>query len=260
MTDKIDSYLNQEMTGDELLLFENRLKSDPILAKEVKQQKEIILHIEEKGNKDLKSFLIELENNDLSSKANKKITGGGNQSTKSATMFTLRKLVTGVAASIAIVAASIWAFKTTQVNQTKDLFNEYYSPYPNDLVKIERSDTEMTNLQTAMTKYGNADYKAAIVDIDNYIATAQNEHLVNELAFFKAISNLSIGNIDEAKQALIELNADEPFEYSDKIKWYLALAHLTAGEESLAKRVLKNLIQSGQRYKLTEAKALLEEI
>ncbi len=260
ITDKIDRYLNGSMSGVELSQFESQLKSNPDLAIEIKQQQEIVLHIEEKGNRDLKSFLIGLENQDVSSYGKQDTSGNTIKPKKSATILTLRKLITGVAASLAIITASIWAFKTTQVNQTQDLFSEYYSPYPNDLVKIERSDSQVTPLQSAMTEYAKENYKSAIIKIHNYTSATPDGHLVNELTFFKAISYLSIGNIDEAKQSLQSLHSLESFEYADKVNWYLALTHINAGEDGLAKSVLQDLINSGQRYKLDEAKKLLGEI
>lgn len=252
ITDKIDRYLNQEMSQEEHALFENEIKVNPELEIEIEQQRDIILYIEEKGNTDLKTFLKGIEN--------KQDNTSNTELKKNASIISLRKIATGIAAGIAILLASVWAFRSEQIQQPTELFSEYYSPYPNDLVKIERSGNENSILQKAMINYNQQEYQAAINDINQYILTDDTEHLDNELSFFKAISHLSMDNLREAKQVLETLNSIETFEYSDKVNWYLSLAYLKNGDNTLAKSKLENLINSGQSYKLKEAKTILSQL
>lgn len=252
ITDKIDRYLNHEMTGDELTLFQNEIETNPELKIEIEQQKDITNYLEENGNKELKGFLKDIESNINNSSSI--------DSKKNATVISLRKIVTSIAAGFAIILASTWAFRQTQIQQPSELFSEYYSPYPNDLVKIERSSDENSILQKAMINYNQKNYQEAINDIDQYMLTDDTEHLDNELSFFKAISHLSIDNLGEAKESLELLNSIDDFEYSDKVNWYLSLLYLKNGQTEKAKTSLHEIVNSGQTYKVEEAKVLLDQL
>jgi len=252
ITDKIDRYLNHEMSTEELSQFEREIKANPNLKNEIKQQKDIISYIEQKGNKDLKSFLSDIEY--------KQTKPSDDVVKKQSKIITLRKIVTGIAAGLAILLASIWTFRNTQIQQPSELFSEFYSPYPNDLVKIERSNENNSFLQKAMIKYSQKEYQAAINDIDQYIFNEESEHLDNELLFFKAISYVSLNNLPEARQSLETLNSIENFEYSDKVSWYLSLVYLKTGDIVTAKKSLEQLINSGQSYKMEEAKIILRQL
>jgi tetratricopeptide (TPR) repeat protein len=237
--EKIERYLSGQMNGDEKADFENEMKNDPVLMKNVELDKALVEQIK------YHAFL------------EKQILHGKKELKRHKNLQLTTYTILSLAAVLLILffIPGIW-----QQNNYDKLFASAYQVYPNDYLSVDatfRGDTMIDSLElAAMTAYENKDFLNAESKIKEILQTGEN----HELRFFLSITQLENGKTDDAIESLQALySLPENFKYYEQTRWYLALAWIKLNNKEEAKRLLNELSEI-EGYYWDKAKVLKEKM
>lgn len=171
---------------------------------------------------------------------------------KKKTIFPLKYWM---AASVVILAGTLFMLFNQSPTDANTLFKQYYEPYKNMVHPIERgvvSETENPELK-AFQFYDDNNYEAAETAFELAYSTEQKPYLL----LYQAICALENNNIIKAEQLLNEHQKHND-EFKNQNKWYLALLYLKTNRTSQAKILLTELTSSD--FKSKQATELLNKI
>ena len=138
------------------------------------------------------------------------------------------------------------------------IYAESFEPFPDIITSTLRGSetTKESALTDAMSLYEQGKYKDAIAIYNTYNGNASS---MANAQFYKAISQLSLGKIEEANQTLTNLSKNQDAsQISDAVKWYLGLSHLKLGQYDDVKRIFGSLPTS--HYKYENATSILNKL
>lgn len=234
----IDGYFENSLSQDQMIEFEQLLKTDADFASEVAFQKELQLSLKKNERQEIKQMFSEA--NDVSGSKGK----------------VLRMRPWLVAASIAIMiglASWFFIFNTEEIN-TEQLYAANFAPYDNVVHPIERGN-EIEDLKTQMfSAYEAQDYDLWFALLSQLTAEQKDDYL----DFYSAIVYMEIGNHEKAIP-LLQGYINDNGELDDRATWYLALSHLKLGELDESKQTLKILIEM-ESFKKSDAEKLLQRL
>ncbi len=243
--DIIQAYLNKQLSEEDTIAFEKRLKNDQNLAEEVIYFKEVNTLFKQKDlisvistvRKIREEVVIEPDFDfDASFEPNIISKGGGSL---------LRFWWLGaIGLSLAIVLV-IW------INQSK--VSQNFSPYKKlstellsdssahfeDLIGIQ----DNSPLSRAMSLYGqrNSDgYRAAIPLFEQY-QSQKNDSASDFPDLYLAICHTQIGQTEAAQKILTPLQNSDIQSIANAAKWYLAVCYLQVGQSESAKTLFYTL-------------------
>ncbi|MFV7234036.1 tetratricopeptide repeat protein [Flavobacterium sp. ZB4R12] len=229
-----DQYLQDELSAEEKVKFENQLSEDPELASAFDTFKELNLHLENKfGNADeFDSFKENLKSiSDAHFKASKpKVIG-------------FKPWIYLVAASVAVLIG-LFLFNP---NPNFEDFNQYENAY-----FTERGDVDK-NLKQAGETFNAKNYKAAIP----FFEAVLKEKKTPEIQYFYGISLLEVNQIQEAEAVFNELKAGTSI-YKNKAIWSLALSKLKQKDYKSCKEILLTIPSDYEDY--DQVQELLKEL
>jgi TolA-binding protein len=231
--ERIESYLNNTMSQEDFLTFEEQLKSDSTLQKQVTEHKILFEAVETQS---LKEQLNEFHK--LASETEMPKIG-----TSKVRSLQLRKLA--IAASL-IIAAGYFLFFNGSTNEK--LYTNYFTPDPG-LVTTMSSNSNF-EFYDAMVNYKQGDYKKAI---SKWEVLQQNKPKNDTLNYFLGVAHLANKNEDSAILFLALVTKTSKSTFKSDAYYYLGLAYLKANNVELAK---KNLTFSD----VDNSKALLTEL
>lgn len=243
--DDIDRYLEHKMSAQEHKAFEERIKSDPALRKEVALQQDITAGINLFGGEALKKKLqsADREETDLPSDSEAKNNRG-------------RPMYTwiGIAASLsALFLVAILLFD--RGTDPQELYATYYEPYPNVVNPAQRSEGAATDAAgQAMYFYEQGEFEKAI-----QLFTQEPSLSDQAYRFYLGVSYLGSKNAQQAISILTPLSEDAQFAFHEPVLWYLGLAQLQTSKPELARETLQKVIAIGGDYK-AEAQAILDAL
>lgn len=123
-------------------------------------------------------------------------------------------------------------------NKAQELFAQYYQPYQLNY-QVRSAEVSEINLQQAYQEYDKKNFSQAIALFDKVMRTD------NTLQFYKGISNIESGKLNEAVKVLEESLENKSNTYFSQTHWYLSLAFLKLNQPEKAKLhllwLLKNL-------------------
>jgi tetratricopeptide (TPR) repeat protein len=235
--ENIDQYLRGELSGEEAAGFEKELESDPLLRDKVDQHRQIIEGLQAGFSRELKEILQDEEKR-LSEKSS---------TSKRRPLYP----IIGIAAVVSLIIASYFVLNSSP--NTEELFQEYYSVYPNIESPVLRSGMQEDNPFAA---YEQANYQVAL---DRFKALLIDDPQNASLHFYSGICLLEL---DQPVQAIKEFQSAHQLpdtSFQRPAEWYEALAHLRNGDLSKAKIKLRNL-EGGQDLYASKAKDLLNNL
>jgi predicted Zn-dependent protease len=232
--ERIENYLNNTMTQEARFTFEEQLKNDTTLQKQVAEHKILFEAVETQS---LKEQLNEFHKSVLGTEAPK-------IETSKIRYLQFRKIA--VAAVIIISIGGFWFFNNTTSNQK--LYANYFKPDPG--LATTMSSSNNFEFYDAMVNYKTGDYKTAIA---KWEVLLQNKPKNDTLNYFLGVAYLANNNENSAIKHLQTITSNSNTSFKDEAYYYLGLAHLKADSVELAK---KNLIFST----IDNSKALLKEL
>ncbi|MFV5700406.1 tetratricopeptide repeat protein [Flavobacterium sp. XS2P12] len=231
-----DQYLQDELSAEDKVKFENQLAEDPELASAFDTFKELNLHLENKfGNADafdaFKENLKTISNNHFK------------DSKPKAKVIAFKPWIYLVAASVAILAG-LFLFNP---NPNFEDFNQHEGAY-----FIERGTID-ANLKQAEEAFNAKNYTAAVP----FFETVLKEKKTPEIQYFYGISLLETNKIQEAEAVFNELKAGTSI-YKNKAIWNLALSKLKQKDYKSCKEILLTIPSDYEDY--DQAQELLKEL
>lgn len=152
------------------------------------------------------------------------------------------------AAAIMAVALSVTFWF---MNQPKpDLFVENYTKFPNIIAPLTRSETNLTELETAFKAYDTGDYNKAYQLLGEF----PDE---NFAAFYQGICLIEMEKYNEAILHFEEISFQD--EYENHRLWYVSLLYIKQNRTEKAKAILEDLA-AGQSVWREESTRLLTKI
>lgn len=232
----IKGYFNGTLTESQLVHFRDKMQNDASFRRDVSQYEYIFGNRLKKGEK---GDVLEYHFHRKKSNLPKLI--------KRASLYILPLVL--------IVLVVVNYSSKPKIENSEQLFLEYFEPYPNIINPTTRSSEldSTVSLHVALRDYELGDYELVIEKLSQLGADDQYR---DEILFYKAMSLMAMNNSRDAVHNLRTMSLQSPLE--NQRKWYLALAYLHLEELEEAVEVLNEIIES-QSYYLIYAQELLDK-
>ncbi len=231
--EKIELYLTNALSSDEVTAFEKEIEEDQSLKLEVEKHRSLHQTLSDQDALDFKEKLKE-----ISAKVKKEEA--------SSTFFSS---FWKIAASIVVLLGltTLFWYTGNDHEYTKDLYAQYYQPFP--IEDVSRGE-QPVELQTIMKSYAKADYTTVISALEKKQIIFKNE----ELRLYLGNSYL---NTNQEEKAIVQFESiQKSSQYFENGKWYLMLTYLKLGNIKKSKAILKEIIQYNGIYKANAIKLL----
>ncbi len=209
---QIDRYVNNEMQGEELAQFEQRMREHVELAESVHFHRDVLQGIEYYFIKELKKDLIQ---SDIP-KPKRNL-----------------KTYLAIAASVVVLAGAglgYYFLKQGEMNPS-GLAATYFEPYPNIIAPVSRS-AAASSTEEAMQLYETEQYAAAITQLNSLIN--QNPDHIG-LVFYRGVSYLGSHQPEKAMADFENVIEKGEPSLREPAYWYLGLSQLATGQKVQAK-------------------------
>lgn len=227
----IEAKLDGTLTAEQMQVFRDLESQDPDWSLKVEEVKTL--------RQDLESYLLKTELD----KIHKETFPGKNPKTVS-----LPRWIGVAAASIALILVGWLGYETLFDSPTEKLFEAYYETDPGLITAM--SGTASYEFDRGMVDFKEGKYREALQRWEPLLNEKPNG---DTLLYFVAMANLELGKYVQSQELLQELLEEDPSEFAEDGRWYLALIYLKNGETDKA----KSLLSTSQR---PEAEAILEEL
>lgn len=250
--EKIEAYLNGDMTGEELRQFEQSLESDKALASQVELFRNLDIALADEQALKLQKETLEL--------------GETYFNTQEATEAPVRRLSVyrrplAIAASIALIVSLgvlFWMTNSGGSLSNEELFAAYYEPYA--FSEGVRGDNDPENAyEKALSAIEREDYTAAI-DLLQAHLTQQPSDMSATFALASTCLETDPPQWNEAAVYYQMVIEDGNSLMVDRAKWYLALIYTKQGEPDQAKPLLQALLSSADKELARQAEELMGEL
>ncbi len=239
--EQIEAYLDGELAGDALYVFEEALKKDVTLQKEIQKHREIKLALEDKDALQFRKKLL---------KINEEIKNEQNSTPKKRTFsFSYWK-----AAATILVLIGMTTFLWFNNNPEEDLFAAYYAPYPIGDIKRGVDTSGDDDFKTMVLDYKSKEYIKVIPALERFIQQKPNDE---QLRLCLGNSYLNTDQLAKSEAIFQDFSSESKY-YSDA-KWFLSLTYLKMKEKDQTILLLKELISYDNIYKQNATK-LLQDI
>ena len=246
--EEIEQYLQGNLKGEALTAFENRLKTEPEFAKEVKIFEQLFEGIEQKGALDFEDKLLEWDKREAGQKAPKTLI-----ETKGR-VVSMRRYAAIAAALLLLLLPLGWILLKGSVKASnQELYANNYERYSDQHRGINVADENDPKavLKEGIDLYFQKDYAASTEALNTFLRDASDDlsYEQTEAQFYLAMSAQETENSSKALLLLNEvLNSRHDYYKADAL-WYLSLINLQADNASLAKKYLERLIDKFPDYK-----------
>lgn len=228
----IDAYLRGNLTSEDKLLLEQKLKEKDF--KQKYNEATLLLEVlKEEDAKKLKSRMQSIE----------KAEFGTN---KSQGIFNTMKL--GILALIIIFSGLIYFLIFTSSDNSEEIYATFYEPYPNVIDPIVKGSS---NVPSIYQFYELKDYSKVINDL-----TSRSSLDIDE-QFYLASSYLGENDYTKASTQFEALKNSA--KYADPSQWYLALICINQNQSSCEEMIYSIASDKSNMYS-GKAKELLEKM
>ncbi len=236
----VERYFDLELSDQEMTHFNHRLESDSNFKALFDREKTLIQSIRYEGLRNDLGVLKEIEKR-------------ASQPRTLSKTLRLDAWYFKVAAAIIIVVVAGRLLLPTH-EDSEELFQAYFKPYPNTFEPTMRGADEVTQRSEIFLAYDQHNYQKALEGF-NEILSKGNDPAVLLLA---GNANLALGNVDEAKNnfRILIKNFDE---LDTQAKWFLSLCYLKEGDIDQARMMLEEL-GGTEIFYANKAKELLKKV
>lgn len=230
----IENYIDGNLTGEQLLGFEELLSVDPDIKRDYNLSLEInnaIVEDDVMALRDTMNYLYEDET----------------KVKRIPTRFTRRKFYYAAASAALLLATGgiVQRLANPDLNSVV-AFEKYYTPY--EVSVTYRSGNEAVDriLINALEKYEDKDYEQALVLFEEVLEYRQKDMAVN---LYSGISYMEEEKYQKAANSFNSIIANNDNLFIEQAKWYLAMCYLRTEKTEKAKLVLNQIINEDSYYK-----------
>ena len=223
----IDEYLGGNMTPDERLAFELKISKDASLRQQVDEMRQVIEGIR--------------------SAAFRSAVGNYHKQYKATRQSKVRYLyISAIAASITLIC--VFSYFALNSPAHSDIASAYFTPYPSP-ANVRSGVSGL--YASAYQHYEREEYAQAAKE---FAPVVKDENAEQE-KFYYAMCLLAISKPRESISLMESLKAGT---YAQEVRWYQAVAYVMAGNNTDAKKLLKE-IQPDQ-FQFAQAHELLSQL
>mgnify|MGYP001627385579 CR=1 FL=1 len=231
-------YFEKQLSEEARNQLHTLLETDPEFAADFAYRKQLQVALHKQERDALKQVL---QNHEASSKR-----------------YFLKLKTLAIAASfLAVAVVSVIVYLNNQ--QKENLYDRYFSSYPNIIMPVTRSLTNEpgdTTKKAAFIAYENQDYASAKILFDSL----SSDTTAGYAFFYSAVCTMEIQSFTEAVQQFnLFLEQKDSWQLADDAIWYQALCYLKLENKQAATELLKKLINRGVKH-VEESKSLLQAI
>lgn len=236
----IDKYLNQQLSPEELQLWDKLIQEDQDFREEALFHLELRRGIKRVVRQSLKERLQQLEASKMAKKRN-----------------SVRKLWPLLGRIAAVLVLGFGVFYLTQRGLSDEtLYASYFHAYPNIVAPIVRDvEEEDVMAKQAFELYESKHYEEAALAFEDLYKTQQAPYA----PFYQALSRMALGDTEQAIAILEDPVWVIPERLQIPQNWYLALAYLKQGDHDHATKYLQSVWDAGG-FQAAEAREILEKI
>ncbi|MEW4923457.1 hypothetical protein [Algibacter sp. 2305UL17-15] len=238
-----EAYLSDELSKDEIIAFETRLKTESEFHQAFETYKELSSFLEHKFENEAASHAFQKNLNKISEAHFNKVeeTVGSKGTTKT---YTLMKYL--VAACVVVL------FGIFSLNQFSSPTYGDYADYNQISLTVRGANSKL--LQTAENAFNTKDFAKAEEAFSRLIAEDETN---SELKLYSAISNIELNNFETADGLLEDLRRGNSA-FKHKATWYLALSKLKQDNETACFEILKTIPEDAEDYE--KAQKLIKKL
>jgi len=246
MKDKLvllEEYLDDLLSKQERILFEEILRNDPELMKEFRLRKNVNEALQEDDILELRDTLDGILSD--------------NHKTKK--VYKNPLFIASTAACIALLITFSWiSFFSSHKSSSQELFVDNYSKYP--VVTCFRSNTNITKTDLLICSAFEAYESNNYVKSQEYLyKLRKTDDANNMIEFYLALSELELNNLGESEKLLVDLTNKRNHIFREQSYWYLALLYLKQDDVEKAKKVFELIIEE-KMVKKTESEKILKSL
>ena len=156
-----------------------------------------------------------------------------------AKVFSLRKNMLGVAATISLLVVATIAFRYFSGGNKQDLYANYYKPFKASNL---RSNASEDIFWSGVELYQKQEYAMALPVFQKSLANTEGTDKVQLLI---GVCQLQL---DQTEAAVTSFSQIQQGMFLEDAKWYLALAHIRLNQEEKAKEVLQDIVAGKGNY------------
>jgi TolA-binding protein len=240
----IDQYLAGELTGEELVAFEQQMQSNPALVNEVQLYKTLGGEIKQVNQTDKNEENLHRSISNLNKEYFK----------PKAPIVKMKKIWwMGIAAAVAaIVLLLVQPFAGEKFDNEK-LF-AHYSANTDELSSVQREGTDNPELVNAAELYNSKQYQLALPLLEKLVTAYPDD---KDLLLAKGVSVLQNGKVESAIPIFNAISSTETV-YKNSALWFKALSLLKMNKLAECVTVLRSLSTGADRYK--QAQELIKKI
>lgn len=245
--EEIENYIHNELSEEEIARFEAELTSNQELTREVELIRNIDLALKEKDIMQLRSNLQEIAGDVASERQTEQSLAGRFRSRKTFILST-------VAASL-ILLIGVTGLLSRQASDG-EIYQKFYNRYETSgIVRSANTATDQT-LTSALQKFENQDYEAALSLFNEVIARDQNNMVGH---FYSGVSLQETGKYQNAIKEYETVITDRDNLFTEQAQWYVGLCYLQTNESRKAYKQFKKIAKNEGFYQL-KAQAILRKM
>lgn len=231
----IEKHLENELTPDQALLFDEKSKNDPDWPKKIEEMRLLMLGVQESSLRSLFSEYYKKEQPAQTSTRMKSIPAAK------------RWLIAASVFIVFSVAAWLLIFRN---DEDRSLYAKYYKPDPGLLTAMGPASNYL--FEKGMVEYKNEEYEKALSTWAGFARTATAG---DTLHFFMAMANQALGRLDSAKTLLAGITSESGRPFYQEACWYYGLILLKEGQKSEASYYIEKSEHPGKAELLKEIKS-----
>jgi len=242
---RIDDFLNDELSEDQLKDLEQDLLDDSDLQMELDLHQEVEAAIMEEDVMNLRSKLesIELPPSEPEKRKRK---------------FLTKWNISAAALALFIGIGSLMYLFDSQPNYSNEqLYSKFYKPYNNVVINTRSSNAYIDNLlNNALKSYEIKDYRTAL-GLFQKILDKDSTNITSN--FYSGISNLEINEYKKANKNFVRVLNHKNNLFIEQAEWYLGFCYLMTNERDNAIKQFSTIARGNSFYKV-KAREILNRL
>ena len=243
--EELESYINSELSNEELASFEAELTSNQKLMDEIELIKNIDLALSETDVMQLRNNLHSIASEIASNKQTERSFAG---------KFKAKRIVLSTVAASLILLLGITGIMSRQSQD--DIYQKFYTKYEATGIVRSANLTANKTLTEALQKFENQDYNAALNLFTEVIARDQNNMVGH---FYTGVSLQETGKYQNAIKEYETVIIDKDNLFTEQAEWYIGLCYLQTNENKKAYKQFKKIAKNEGFYQ-QKAQSILNKI
>lgn len=242
----IESYINNELTDERMVSFEEELTSNQELINEVNLIRNIDMALKESDVMSLRNNLQHIAGDVASQKQTERSFTGKIKS---------RKVVFSTVAAAIILLLGITGLLSKQLSH-EEIYQKFYTKYETSGIVRSANLTANQALTEALQKFDKQEYQAALNLFSEVISRDQNNMVGH---FYTGVSLQETGKYQNAIEEFETVMIDKDNLFTEQAEWYTGLCYLQTNENKKAYKQFKKIAKKEGFYQ-QKAKAILRKI